>query len=456
MNFVVEYGCLKECQGSRNVRKIVIPEGVYKMEENIFDDFPKLEKIVLPKGFYAIEGRQFSNCPSLREVIIPESVTSIRRYAFRNCKQLQNLVLPEKLKTIGYGVFQNCESLTKIFIPKSVYSIDSNAFWGCSSLQSIKVDPDNKSFGDVGGVVFDKKKVKLLFYPEGKFYDNYQIPDGVECLGEGAFRKNIILKKVVIPESVTEIQDMCFWNCTNLREIVIPKTVQIIGDNALHGTPFFENCQDKFVILGNGILFKYNGSEENIIIPEGVTEIKPMAFFYCKELKSITIPATVTKIGQNAFNSCTSLKEIRLIHKNSKIFTWDLTKLLYRQNFDRGLMMLIHKKFDDDNYFERVDPKMKYACILDYYLDIIDREATDYLFAKASDFICEFIQDGDLFHLQRISEETDLITSENIDMYIDEAIERTQKGGSLEAQMYLMDYKATHFGFFNPEEFFKL
>ena len=46
----------------------------------------------------------------------------------------------------------------------------------------------------------------------------------------------------------------------------------------------------------DGVLFQCFSKEENIVIPEGVTDIEGDAFELCKHLKSIVIPSTVTKI----------------------------------------------------------------------------------------------------------------------------------------------------------------
>ena len=62
--------------------------------------------------------------------------------------------------------------------------------------------------------------------------------------------------------------------------------------------------------ITDGVLKKYTGSDANVTIPKGVTEIGSSAFSRCKSLASVSIPGSVTEIGYNAFNGCTSLAEI--------------------------------------------------------------------------------------------------------------------------------------------------
>ena len=45
-------------------------------------------------------------------------------------------------------------------------------------------------------------------------------------------------------------------------------------------------------------------------VPEGVTEIKPMAFYGCNNLKKLVIPDSVTEIGMRAFAKCHNLSGI--------------------------------------------------------------------------------------------------------------------------------------------------
>lgn len=98
------------------------------------------------------------------------------------------------------------------------------------------------------------------------------------------------LEKVILGDSVTEIDDDAFRGCTSLHEIVIPNSVTKIGDDA------FMNCTSLY----------------EIVIPNSVTEIGNGAFYGCKSLEEIVIPNSVTYIGPGAFKACTFLRRIVL------------------------------------------------------------------------------------------------------------------------------------------------
>ena len=67
-------------------------------------------------------------------------------------------------------------------------------------------------------------------------------------------------------------------------------------------------------IINNGILKKYvsDSNRVKIVIPEGVTAIKPRAFENCYHLESVVIPSTVTSIGAGAFRNCARLQDINI------------------------------------------------------------------------------------------------------------------------------------------------
>jgi len=71
------------------------------------------------------------------------------------------------------------------------------------------------------------------------------------------------------------------------------------------------------LIIQNGVVIGYNGTDAEISIPSSfdnvpVTSIKSNAFMNNTGITSVYIPDTVTNIGNNAFRGCTSLVNVRL------------------------------------------------------------------------------------------------------------------------------------------------
>ncbi len=132
------------------------------------------------------------------------------------------------------------------------------------------------------GVLFDKKRSILHSYPGGKSGE-YQIPEGVTGIGDGAF-SGCGLKSVTISESVKSIGDYAFGDCDSLTSVTIPGSVTSIGARVFFG------C----------------GSLADVTISEGVTSIGDFAFSDCYSLTSVTIPGSVTSIGDEIVRNCSN------------------------------------------------------------------------------------------------------------------------------------------------------
>ena len=64
--------------------------------------------------------------------------------------------------------------------------------------------------------------------------------------------------------------------------------------------------------IKDGILTKYHGRQNNIVIPEGVTEIGSAVFADWSRLLGVSIPSGVKKIGYAAFANCRNLTDVSI------------------------------------------------------------------------------------------------------------------------------------------------
>lgn len=157
----------------------------------------------------------------------------------------------------------------------------------------------------------------ITYIPSRMFYDFYTvkevvIPKSAQYIGEDAFYDCRGLESIYIPEGVTSIGNHTFAYCP-FYNIAIPDSVTSIGSGA------FSSCKRLTSIdLGNGVTsirsdtFALCKSLTSITIPDSVTSIGDSAFQNCSNLASITIPNSVTTIGANVFQYCESLTEITI------------------------------------------------------------------------------------------------------------------------------------------------
>ncbi len=163
-----------------------------------------------------------------------------------------NVVIPEEINgkkvTDLWGTFMMDGDIETVYVPASIEFMGgmaleySHPFYGAEKLVSITVDEKNENFKSVDGVLFSKDMSELCVYPAGKTNASYEIPDGVEGIGKGAFYRSK-LTSVTIPDTVTEIGGEAFY-FSQLTSVTIPDSVTEIGDSAFYG------CPDDLTIYG--------------------------------------------------------------------------------------------------------------------------------------------------------------------------------------------------------------
>lgn len=83
-------------------------------------------------------------------------------------------------------------------------------------------------------------------------------------------------------------------------------------------------------IIENGVLVKYNGSANEVVIHDSIMSIDEFAFNGSTSLSSITIPSSVTYIDDMAFATCSSLASIT-VHKNNQVYRSEGNCLIERK-----------------------------------------------------------------------------------------------------------------------------
>ena len=151
------------------------------------------------------------------------------------------------------------------------------------------------------------------------------VPDSITSINENAFYRCTSLTSVTFTEKsqLTSIEDWAFAVCTSLTSVEIPEGVTSIEDSAFAGCTSLTNVtfakNSKLTSIG---LSAFNGctSLTNVKIPEGVTNIDSGAFASCTSLTNVTFGknSQLTSIGLSAFNGCTSLASVTFA-ENSKL-----------------------------------------------------------------------------------------------------------------------------------------
>ena len=138
-----------------------------------------------------------------------------------------------------------------------------------------KIDSDSFEFDGDAVYTNDMKRLVYCMSQEASF----TIPEGVEIIGEMAFRGKKTLKNVIIANSVKEIEHDAFYDCDEL---------------------------------------------DNVYVPAGVKVVKSYAFAECDKLKKITFAGTPNKVSRHTFDDCDQLHDIIVPVGSSKFFRKEL------------------------------------------------------------------------------------------------------------------------------------
>ncbi len=148
---------------------------------------------------------------------------------------------------------------------------------------------------------------------ELSFPETVEIPEKIKgypvtTIGENAFAW-CKAKKIVLPDTVVDIEDGAFEFCKNLECLQGVENVENIGKHSLADTESLKTINiTKYSRIGESA-FAGSGIGE-MKIPEGIKIIPECMCMGMKNLTKIEIPDSVVKIEGNAFSYCESLEEI--------------------------------------------------------------------------------------------------------------------------------------------------
>lgn len=259
--------------GCCGLTELIAPESLYFLEfdSRIYDAFNyetifELFQMSSYLAFAECYSKDDQKIVGLKTVDLSKTkMTNIPTGVFKNCSLLSDFKFPPNLKTLntpyearvivaGYnhfdansvGTFEGCWNLPIESIPKNIEYIGNYCFRNM-----------NKEVIDLSGF------------------------NNITELGDGVFRNNILLKKVVLPPNIKKLSDELFISCESLEQVVFtPSNITYLGEQA------FENCKS------------LSGFEISDFT--SISEFNRYVFYNCEKLllnKTIKIPENIKTIG---------------------------------------------------------------------------------------------------------------------------------------------------------------
>ena len=263
--------------GCRYIEEINI-ENATSIGDCSFQDCSSLQNIALSPMLTSIGNGAFSSCISLANINLPNGLTNIGESAFAYCSSLTQIDLPSTLTSIGESAFRG-SYITSITIPSNVESVGLGAFAECCFLEEMTLPSLYKNTEEetayfnylFGGYNTDawsfvpqslkKVTVSASEIPTYAFYGCRYIEEinveNATSIEGFAFSTCNSLKKLSLPNSLTNIDIYAFYDCSSLRTLTLPSSLSHIGDDA------FLSCFKLYEIYNLSPLTLETGSTEN-------------------------------------------------------------------------------------------------------------------------------------------------------------------------------------------------
>ena len=268
--------------------KCVLPDKLERIGEGAFGSTELSGMLLLPEGLKFVSG--FGGT-KITNVNFPNTLEYIGPGAFSGCKSLIcELILPETLKSIGRYAFEASAIKGNLILPQNLEVIEERAFNRCSYLTGSLIIPNKIT--EIPNSAFSTYDVDT---GEHGFNGTLTLPDGLQTIGDDAFRKASFKGELTIPQSVSRIGDGAFYNTEFSGTLVLPSELLSLGSEAFYA------C------------WRLSGVVE---IPENIITIPSKLFYECTGLEGVKLHKDVEAIESQAFCNCFGIYSIVSEAKN--------------------------------------------------------------------------------------------------------------------------------------------
>ena len=245
----------------------VIPDGVRIIGESCFHGM-QVTDVVIPQSVVEIEDCAFFSCAMKGRLLVPGSVKRIGKQAF-SVSKIDELVLEEGVEAIGNSAFSQCGNLRRVKLPSSLKMFGSGKgktkmFAGCELLEEIDLSIDNPYYFSNGYCIIEKSTLTLIAgIGLGQCWLHVGMQEySPKRIAKGAFYDLYYLKNIYLPETIEEIEQDAFEECSSIEFIYCgAKVPPLLAENfksiAKRILPFHERVE---LVVPKGTLDAYRNA----------------------------------------------------------------------------------------------------------------------------------------------------------------------------------------------------
>ena len=336
---------------SSPITDYVIPGDKYikAIGEYAFYYCQNLVSVEIPEGLEVIREDAFNGCNNLKTITMGPDVKELQSYAFSYCKNLETLTLSPVLEDVltGSGLLSG-SGLKTLIVPQAT-SYLPEAMYQHNTLENIQVAEGNPLYKSVDGVLFSADGKVLVSYPRGRKDTSYTVVEGTVEIGKEAFYYRESLEEIILPQSLEVLGDSAMEGATALKELVLPAGVHTLEYDSLY------NCKSMTTLTLAENLSE--GSENGNMLGSS------------NALTTIIIPAGAQFVPEN-FAQHDSVKEFVVEEGNSKYFSQD--GVLYGYDEEGRQILISYPKAKEDTTYTVLEGTVEIGHNAFYYRENLE------------------------------------------------------------------------------------
>ena len=283
--------------------EVTIPESMTYIPTNCFEYCTALEEVTLPSSLTEIGHSAFAGCTALTKLpAIPDDASvRILSSAFNGCTGITELTIPSTVTEINDSAFAYCRGMEKLTLPQTAVYYN-HVFYSCTGLKEVTMPVDMNSSKIFSDDIKNVETIHYLYGESGRMSNwNYNSTSRLEYWS----REN--LKHLYFEEGIEHIGDYAYSGSGyTFNDIHLPSTLKSIGNCAFRDNVSLTKIEIPDGVTSIGVeAFKGSGLTE-VTIPENLEEISSGCFKYCAALRKVftTQGSSLSYINSDAFNSC--------------------------------------------------------------------------------------------------------------------------------------------------------
>ena len=255
---------------------------VTTIDESVFTNIGSLVNLVIPEGVISVGANAFKGCSSLNKVELPSTLTAIGASAFENCGHLTHISCQVKTPlSIPENVFSSSTfSNAALYVPVQSGTLYRNAAVWSNFRRILEGNIQEATAGGMTYVCVPNLQTATLVKGPSNVSDvvipasinagnvNYK----VTAVDGRAFFTNNALVNLTVSEGIEIIGEEAFKNCSNLKSVELPSTLVSIGTNAFQGCSRLAevyNLRNAPIALGDNVFYP---SSVTLFVPSGAVD----------------------------------------------------------------------------------------------------------------------------------------------------------------------------------------